>query len=160
MPPRSTRETVDELLRMTTTTIRVHDERRFYRLGHPVMHTLAAVAALGVVWLTMPDIFAATAIGQAIPGPFEFVWGVAYSLGGALVLIGFRRHPSGARQEVFGLMLLAGAYTAYAYAILAINGFQPGGLVASILIALAYGCARRAYILRFEPEHSPWLRRS
>lgn len=140
--------------------VRRSDERHLYRLGHPVMWTLAAVAALGAGWLLVPEVLAATAIGRAIPGPFERVWGLAYSVGGALVLLGFARHPYGAREQVLGLMLLAGAYAAYGYAILAIDGLRPAGIVASILFALAYGCARRAYVLTYEPEFRPWRRRS
>lgn len=144
---------------MAVQPVRAGDQRKTYMLDHPLLVCLATVAALsGLVFLVIPGILAVSSLGVVLPLGLERGWAFAYFAGGALVIAGCWRRD--ARPEVGGLMLLAGCYVSYGYAVFANRGFEPGLAAASVFIGLSFGCLARAYVLRYEPENAPWRRRS
>lgn len=141
------------------TAVRAGDDRRTYALDHPFLLSIAALAAIsGAAYLVFPDVLSQSVIGQVLPLGLERVWALAYAVGGIFVIAGFYRLD--ARPEVLGLMVLAGCYLAYSYAVFAWHGVAPGVVSGSVFIGLSAGCALRAYVLRFEPERAPWRRRT
>lgn len=137
--------------------IRWVDRRDVYVRDHPVLMCLALAAALGgIAFLIVPDVMSRSALG-VLPGGSERCWSVLLAAGGALVANGM--WTLDARREVAGLLLLAGCYAAYAYAIFAFRGFAPGAASASVFAGLTAGFTLRAFILRFEPAWRPWARR-
>lgn len=133
------------------------DRRDAYVRDHPLLLSIAVAAALGgIAFVVVPEVMARSALG-VLPGGSERVWSILLAIGGALVANGM--WSLDARREVAGLLLLAGCYAAYAYAIFAFRGFAPGAASASVFAGLTVGLTLRAVILRFEPAWRPWARR-
>lgn len=139
-------------------TIRWVDRRDAYVRDHPVLLSLTSSAALfGFVFVTIaPSVITSSALG-VLPSGSERGWSLLLAVGGALVVNGM--WTLDARREVVGLLLLAGCYAAYAYAIFAFRGFAPGAASASIFAGATIGFTLRAALLRFEPKWRPWARR-
>lgn len=77
-------------------------------------------------------------IDVLFPTWLRVVWGLTLLCGGIGVLVGVTRARATIEQP--SLLLLAGATTAYAVAILGIQGFNGGGILAAAIVA-AISCA-------------------
>jgi hypothetical protein len=138
--------------------VRWSDKRDLYIKDHPMLLCIAISAVLGgLAFVIFPEILRRSALG-VLPGGMERVWGLIFMIGGGLVINGVRTID--ARFEVPGLMILAGTYFSYSYAVFSFRGFTPGLASMSVFIGLGLGSTLRACVLYFEPNwKTPWRSR-
>jgi hypothetical protein len=152
-------------------SVRAGDIRRQYRLDYPILLSLALSAAVGgLTFLTFPETWNASAIGEALPLVLERAWALLFTLGGLFVLISFQRvivtddgHTGpDARYQAAGLVLLAGCYLTYVYALIVQRSLDAVTISLPVYVALGGGCLLKAIILRFPAirQAAPWRQRS
>lgn len=123
--------------------VRLRDRRRAYLEAH-VFELLIGVLSVvtAVTFFAEPGDLSRTAIGQSVH-PFDYGWNALYLAGGALITLGLAR-PS-YRLEAAGLLMLAGAVTAGAVALIDVAGATAG--VATLTAALGSSFAAAAACL-------------
>lgn len=138
--------------------MRASDERRRYLIEHPVLLVIALCAAIGgLVYLVFPEPLAKSSLGMVLPGSIERLWALAYAAGGGLTVYGMAKMD--ARYEQLGLLELSACYATYGYVIFQNRGTAAGVVAASVFLGLSAGTLARWYLLRYEPEVTPWRRR-
>lgn len=144
---------------MPPVLVRHGDRRRAYRMAYPLLLSLAIAATIGgLLFLTFPETWSNSAIGEALPFLLERLWAIAFLGGGLLIL--YSMHSLNARYQVAGLLCLAACYSTYFYALLTERNLAAVVIAAPVFLGLAVGCMARAMVLRYEPKEMPWRNRS
>jgi hypothetical protein len=121
---------------------------RQYVRSHPGWPWInGGVAASGwsalFVALFVPEFVSASAVAQVLPTWLYILFSISWAAGGTAATTGLLHGCS--RLEGLGLMLMAGGFSAYYIAVLAI---RPTAAVLSVFIAfLVFGCVSRAWHL-------------
>lgn len=131
---------------MTTRVARI---RRSYRVW-PVLVSIGIVAVLGgASYVAFPGVIDETVIGTELPFVIQRLWALEYLVGGTFLLVGVYRLD--ARWEVAGLLLVAGCYLSYSYALVAERAGSSSSIALPVFFGIGVGCVVRAFILRYEP---------
>lgn len=120
-----------------------------YAASFPVLTGVAFGSIVGsALMLAQPDVMAQTAIGAALPWPAQMIWTASVLVGAVVLAYGVLRPHAG--PEVFGCLVLSGAYAGYPLA-LASERSSSAQFVAAVFLGLSAGLLVRALLLRYAP---------